>query len=240
MANPLIDLLKSCNPDPKKAGKTLLVLNAMGMLFAAASDTFAAAIDKNTPKEEKKFLIPAGVATGVAKIGIYYLMTDKIINGLKNAAGRVVDNMKPEELTKNAKDFALKQVDKAQKGLFKKSDDYVKSMKNTLFEGGDIKNSITDAAKQLYKDKTIASGSVLGSFIGAVIGCSLITPIIRDVGAYFVQKMMDKKKGGTSTQEDIKPYLDIVNSRSLMVTPQFKPMSMSNYMKATHSTGMKI
>ena len=31
-----------------KAGKVLLVLNAAGMLFAAASNTFAAAADKNT------------------------------------------------------------------------------------------------------------------------------------------------------------------------------------------------
>ena len=76
-------LLSSCNPDPTKAGNTLLVLNALGMLFAAASDTFAAAIDKNTPADEKKFLIPAGVATGAAKIGLYYLMTDKIIKKLK-------------------------------------------------------------------------------------------------------------------------------------------------------------
>ena len=93
-----MNFLKACNPDPQKAGKSLMVLNALGMLFAAASDTFAAAIDKNTPAEEKKFLIPAGVATGAAKIGLYYLMTDKIIKGLKGSAQNVVDNMSGEEL----------------------------------------------------------------------------------------------------------------------------------------------
>ena len=67
-----LKFVKANNPDPAKAGNTLLVLNALGMLFAAASDTFAAAIDKNTPAEEKKFLIPAGVATGAAKIGLRY------------------------------------------------------------------------------------------------------------------------------------------------------------------------
>ena len=54
------NILEACNPDPSKAGKTLLVLNAAGMIAAAASNTFAAAVDKNTSAEDKKFLVPAG------------------------------------------------------------------------------------------------------------------------------------------------------------------------------------
>ena len=232
--------LNSCNPDPSKAGNTLLVLNVLGMISAAMCDTFAAAIDKDTPKEEKKFLVPAGVATGVAKIGLYYLMTDKIIKGLKKQAEKVVNDMNPVDLAKNAKEFAYSAVKKAEKGLFKKSDDYIKSMKETLFENGNVEGTIKDAAKTLYKNNVVAAGGVLGAFIGAVVGCSLITPIIRDVSAYFVQKKMDKVKPD-STSEDIKPFLDIANSRSLMA-PEVQtkqPITMNNFMLSA-KTGMKI
>ena len=75
----------------EKPGKTLLVLNAVGMAAAAATDTFAAAVDKDTKAEDKKFLIPAGVATGVAKLGIYYGMTTKIIDA--NAILKLLRNL---------------------------------------------------------------------------------------------------------------------------------------------------
>ena len=78
----LDNIIKSCTPDPKKAGKTLLVINAMGMVFAALSNTYAAAVDKNTSAEDKKFLVPAGFVTGAANIGLYYAMTQKIIDKL--------------------------------------------------------------------------------------------------------------------------------------------------------------
>ena len=55
-------LLKACNPNPNKAGNILLAINALGMVFAALSNTYAAAVDKNTSAEDKKFLVPAGLA----------------------------------------------------------------------------------------------------------------------------------------------------------------------------------
>lgn len=234
----LSKFIGACNPDPSKAGKTLLVLNALGMLFAAASDTFAAAIDKNTPAEEKKFLVPAGVATGAAKIGLYYLMTNKIIKSLKASAESVVENMGTEELTRNAKDFALNQVKKAETGfmgtgLFKKSAEHVASMKNTLFADGNIKGIITEKAKKLYKDNTIAAGGVLGAFIGAVVGCALITPIIRDVSAYFVQKGIDKAKakkaGNLEETPYYKPYFVTHHG---VIGGQKQPLSLKNYISS--------
>ena len=78
MAKVVDKLINSLNPNVS-SGKTLLVLNALGMAFAALSNTFAAAKDKNTSAEDKKFLIPAGLVTGVANIGIYFGMTKKMI-----------------------------------------------------------------------------------------------------------------------------------------------------------------
>ena len=96
MAFNLASLAEKFNPEGK-AGKVLLVLNAAGMLFAAASNTFAAAADKNTSAEDKKFLVPAGIFTGVVNIALYYKMTQKIIDRLKDVANKQVQNLSNEE-----------------------------------------------------------------------------------------------------------------------------------------------
>lgn len=222
--------LKACNPDPSKAGKTLLVLNALGMLFAAASDTFAAAIDKNTSAENKKFLVPAGAATGVAKIALYYGMTDKIIKSLKNKADNIVKGMSEAELKEKAKVLAESKIAKASKGMFKKSAEYIDSMKESLLKDGNV----TDKAIKLYKDNFKSGAGVLGAFVGAVVGCAIITPVIRDVSAYFVQKKMDKMQNKTqiSAQNVTKP----IETKATTIT---KPVSMQNYM-ALSSGSMKI
>ena len=227
-------LLNSCNPDPKKAGKTLLVLNALGMVFAAASNTFAAAIDKNTSAEDKKFLVPAGAVTGVANIALYYAMTDKIINKLKESAEKTVKEMKKEDLTKKATTLAENMVKKAEKTLFKgkNHEEYAKSMKATLFDNG----KITQKAKDLYKDKAVASAGVLGAFVGAVVGCAILTPIIRDVSAYFVQKKMEKNNPNLKT-EPYKPYINVGPMNANTFNRQ--PLTMKNYISST-SSAMKI
>ena len=51
------EVLKNFNPKGKQ-GTMLLILNAVGMVFAAASNTFAIAADKNTKPEDKKILLP--------------------------------------------------------------------------------------------------------------------------------------------------------------------------------------
>ena len=85
-------LLESCSPNPAKAGKTLLVINALGMVFAALSNTYAAAVDKNTSAQDKKFLVPAGFVTGAANIGLYYAMTTKIIDALHSSESEKPDS----------------------------------------------------------------------------------------------------------------------------------------------------
>ena len=117
-------LVKSCTPDPAKAGKTLLVINAMGMVFAALSNTYAAAVDKNTSAEDKKFLVPAGFVTGAANIGLYYAMTQKII-----------DKLQGKEVYKDGVLDATKSKD----GFAKTVLDYMKEAKGkdgkTLYQG---------------------------------------------------------------------------------------------------------
>ena len=247
-------LEKPLNIDPSKAGKTLLGLNAIGMAAASASDTFAAAIDKNTSAEDKKFLIPAGIVTGLAKIGIYFTMTTAIINKLQgctkfNKDGSVKKTIegvadkalaimeKDGKLVENATEYTNKIIKKAEKGLlgtglFKKSSDYVDSMKQTLKNG----NEITDAAKTLYKNNFKSGFGVLGAFVGAVVGSAILTPIIRDVGAWAIQKIRENKNPELKGQP-YKPYINVssINANAL----DRQPLNMKNYMSSTSST-MKI
>ena len=252
MGNPVAKLLEGpLNIDPSKAGKTLLGLNVLGMAAAAASDTVAAAIDKDTSAEDKKFLIPAGVAAGIAKIGIYFTMTTAIINKLqgkedeagnvtvKGFAHKVMGEMeKTGELEANVKEYAKKVISKAEKGflgtgLFKKSDDYIQSMKTTL----DLKSEegLKEATK-LYKTNIKSGFGVLGAFVGAVVGSAILAPIIRDVSAWAVQKMREKKNPELK-ELPYTPYFGPLGTRMGYVKNQ--PLSMKNYM-ASVGGNMKV
>lgn len=242
--------INNFNPDPSKAGKVLVLLNAAGMVFAAVANTVAAAADKNTSKEDKKFLIPAGAVTGVANIGIYYAMTTKIIDGLKKSATNVLDNMKQNELVESTLKFVEKDIKKSEKGflgtgLFKKSDEYVANMKATFLKDG----APTSEAISQFKENFKGGAGVLGAFAGAVVGCAILTPIIRDVSAYFVQKHMEKGNPNLS-QEGYKPYFDpshLKTPRGLAYGEQQRPaqkaqkqpLTMKNYMAFTNKS-MKV
>ena len=227
-------ILEACNPSPEKAGKALLMLNAAGMVFAAMSNTCAAAVDKNTSKEDKKFLVPAGAATGVANIGIYYLMTSKIIKGLQKAAAKI--DIKDE----NVRKFINKEIDKKSKGLFKKDQTYIQHMKDTYFVNGDIKGALTTEAATKYKQSLGAGAGVLGAFIGAVVGCAILTPVSRDVSAYFVQKRREK----THPELEEKPYMPYFDPSHLkpgqLTRVNKKPLTMKNYMAFTNNNNLKV
>ena len=57
------------------------------MVFAAMSNTWAIASDKNTKPEDKKILVPAGAMTGAANIVAYYAITQKIIDSFEKRCG---------------------------------------------------------------------------------------------------------------------------------------------------------
>ena len=216
--------------DPTKAGKTLLGLNIFAMVLAAASNTFAIAQDKNTPAEDKKFLIPAGVATGIANIGAYFAITQRIIKGLEKGTDKIVKNMEQKgTLNNNALQYVNKTIEKAGKGLFKKSPEYISDMKNYLLkDGAPTANAISE-----YKDVIKGCGSVLGAFIGVIIGCGILTPIFRDVSAYFVKKHMEKKN---PKLKDIpyRPYFDPSHIK-LGYTNTKQPLNINTYMAFTRS-----
>ena len=265
LAESLKGLIKTCSPDPKKAGMTLLVINAMGMIFAALSNTYAAA-DKNTSAEDKKFLVPAGLVTGVANIGLYYAMTVKIIDALQGKtkynkdgseeyvrgfADTVLDYMGKnrtkdgsktllEDAVSKFKDSEIAKAGKNKKGLFSfgyKSPEGVKGAAEAFF------NEKPDNAINAFKNTFKSGFGVMGAFIGAIVGCAVLTPIIRDVSAYFVQKRMEKNNPEMKNKP-YKPYfeptrIESVRYGNIDAKAKKQPLSMKSYMAFTNGN-MKI
>lgn len=245
----LQELIKTANEQGgavKKGstGKIMLFLSVAGMISAAVTNTFAAAVDKNTSAEDKKFLVPAGAVTGVANIGVYYLMTDKMIKGLEKSAGKYIADLaqnNPVEFTKKATTYIESIIKKAESGLFKNSEKHIKNLadmkKNLLQDEKTIAGGITDYAKDLYANHAKSGAGVLGAFAGAVIGCSILTPIIRDVSAWAIQKIREKKNPEIK-DEPIKPYFE--PTRLNYSKYGNKPMTMKNYMAFAQNGSLKV
>lgn len=245
-------LLESCSPNPAKAGKTLLVINALGMVFAALSNTYAAAVDKNTSAKDKKFLVPAGFVTGAANIGLYYAMTTKIIDALQGKtivkdgkemvkvglADKVLEYMaKPENVDKDGKTLLQaaqeKFVDKEILKAGKVSEELKQDAEILLKKD----NVITDEAKELFKKSFKSGFGVAGAFIGAVVGCAILTPIIRDVSAYFVQKRLEKNNPEMK-DKPYKPYFEPTRIESVRYNR--RPLTLKGYMAFTNKGNMKV
>ena len=218
------------------AGKSLLLINVFSTALAAATNTVAAAIDKNTSAEDKKFLIPAGIATGVANCGIYYFMTDKMIKHLENkVAPKICEILKKDgKLESSALEYVKTKISKAENGflktgLFKKTPEMVQSMKDTLLNGN---KASADAIKE-YQGTIKGFLSVAGAFAGVVIGSGILSPIIRDLSAYFVQKHMEK----TNPSYKDKPYRPYFDPGHFKVgyASQKQPLNMNTYMAFTRA-----
>ena len=243
-------LLESCSPNPAKAGKTLLVINALGMVFAALSNTYAAAVDKNTSAKDKKFLVPAGFVTGAANIGLYYAMTTKIIDALQGKT-TVKDGkeMVKVGLADKVLDYMSRNVDKDGKNLLvaaqekfvekeilkagKVSEELKQDAKKLLKEG----DGITTKAQELFKKSFKSGFGVAGAFIGAVVGCAILTPIIRDVSAYFVQKHLEKNNPEMK-DKPYRPYFEPTRIESVRYNR--RPLTLKGYMAFTNKGNMKV
>ena len=217
--------------DPKKAGTALLLINVFSTALAAVTNTFAAAIDKNTSAEDKKFLIPAGIMTGVANIGMYFALTSKAIAFMGKKANEVIKNMAIRgTLKENAENYANKILNNAKNAkIFKKSPEYIADMEKYYFKNGALsKNAIAE-----YKDVVKGAASVTGAFIGVVVGYGILSPIIRDVSAYIVQKHLEKKNPKYK-EAPYRPYFDPGHFKVGYASKK-QPLNMNTYMAFTRS-----
>ncbi len=223
------------------AGDKLLAINTFSMVLAAITNTVAAAIDKNTSQEDKKFLVPAGLATGIANIGIYFAMTRQIIKSLEKKADEVVHNMAKDGVTldKRTLEYVNKTITKAENAkIFKKSPEELKAMREALLENPNVKDILKDGiisqkAISDYGNSVKEAASVAGSFIGVVVGCGILTTIIRDVSAYFVQKHLEKKNPKYK-EAPYRPYFDPGHFKVGYANKK-QPLNMNTYMAFTRA-----
>ena len=232
-----MSLLEKFSPDPSKAGNTLLLLNVAGMVLAALSNTFAAANDKNTSAEDKKFLIPAGLVTGVANIAAYFGVTKTFCKSFTKKAEGVLSKMSDEDVSKKALNLVNKMIGKEKNAQIAES---MKSnfLKTVLDENGKEITKASEKAINLYKTNFKAGADVLGAFAGAVVGCAILTPIIRDVSAYIMQKRMEKNNPEMA-EKPYRPYFDPSHVKGGYSRKQ--PLSMTSFMAFTSTNGrMKV
>ena len=301
------------------AGDKLLAINTFSMVLAAITNTAAAAVDKNTSKEDKKFLVPAGLATGVANIGVYFAMTRKIIQSLAGDdnhigyADKIIDKMTEDgSISKNVIGYVEKTITNAESTKsFKKYSEVLQDVKDTLSKSPNIKDILKECklpeealtkpeelvqteydvlktllknpnAKEILKDKDAKligkamekirplqdmrkyflekpninvkditkailksearteygysvkdAASVMGSFIGVVIGCGIIATIFRDVSAYFVQKHLEKKNPSYK-DKPYRPYFDPSHFK-IGYAKTKQPLNMNTYMAFTRA-----
>ena len=234
MANFLESLIKFS--DPKQAGKALLWLNVFSTALAATTNTVAAAIDKNTSQEDKKFLVPAGIATGVANIGLYLALTLKVIDAMGKKAKNVIKDMAINgTLKENAEIYVKNNINKAKNAkIFKKTPEHIADMEKYYFRNGKLsKNAVAE-----YKDNIKGAASVMGAFIGVVVGYGILSPIIRDVSAYFIQKHMEKKNPSYK-DKPYRPYFDPSHFKVGYVSKK-QPLNMNTYMAFTRAKGNNL
>ncbi len=79
----------------------LFVTAALGWVLASAAQTVGLMHNKELSKEDKKFLVPQELADGAANIGMYALVTTKLMNGAEkltkpNKNGKTFINLKDE------------------------------------------------------------------------------------------------------------------------------------------------
>lgn len=79
----------------------LFITAALGWFLASAAQTFGLAKNKELTKEEKKFLVPQEIMDGTANIGMYALVTTKLMDFAENLAkpnkkGKLPINLKNE------------------------------------------------------------------------------------------------------------------------------------------------
>ncbi len=178
----------------------------------------------------------------------------------KEIIEKVIECPNNFDLAGHTKNFYLGILEKAKNGVFfglfgKKSKKELEGIADIFFENGkellengadNIKEAFKNANPTKYATQTMQDGirkgmGVLGAFTGAVIGCSLLTPIIRDIGAYIVQKRLEKEQPELK-DKPYRPYFDPThvgnNGRYFKLDKQ--PLSMKSYMTFTNSSSLKV
>ncbi len=151
----------------KNPGKMLVHTGVIGWVLSSAAQVCAIVLNDKIPKEQKMFLIPQEIADAGVNIVSFYLITQSF----KSVALKLVNSGKL--LPKAVKDFLV----------YKGVGDKLGKAGFDVYKSGALTPS---GIKRLdsFKD----GADVIGTTIGSIISCNLVTPLIRNEIAAHRQK----------------------------------------------------
>ena len=164
-------------------GKMLLHLGVVGWVLSAAAQVTAIAINDKIPKEKKAFMIPQEIADACVNILSFYLITCTCQSIAKSLVktGKLLPKSIRDHLAKN-------KISHLQKGF-------------EVLKDGKLTPDLKDTYKHFYNGV-----DVVGTTLGTILSCNLITPIVRNKIAASKQKdyivKMNENSSFTQTQTD--------------------------------------
>lgn len=196
MANPSLFrsfLNKIAEAYGKHPGKMLVHTGVIGWILSSAAQVCAIMINDKIPKEQKMYLIPQEIADAGVNILSFYLITQTF----QSVAVKLVTSGKI--LPKAVRDFLVYKGAAEQLGK----------------RGFDIYRSKLLTPSGVKRLDSFKNGiDVIGTTIGSVISCNLVTPIIRNEIAANRQKKalanMNKPyevASNIKTSNSVQPYM---------------------------------
>ena len=183
-------------------GKMLVHTGVIGWELSSVAQVCAIVINDNIPKEQKMFLIPQEIADAGVNIISFYVITQ----GFTSIASKLVTSGKL--LPKAVRDFLVYRG--AGDKLGKASYDIYKSKLLT-----------PSGIKRL--DSFRNGIEVIGTTVGSVISCNLVTPIARnEIAAYRQKKSLESMNKPYDVPSNVKKPVDAEHyfQRPTMVTFQ--------------------
>ena len=180
----------------------LIITSTVGWILSGLAQVGAVAINKEIPKDQKKFLIPQEICDAAINIGTFFLFTRFCDKGIKKliSTGKL--------LPKPVRDFADKNILKEKIGNV--STDIKKELK-TLSASDDVVKSY-DSFKN--------GAAVLVNLGASVIAGNLFTPVLRNTLGAKIQKNWIAKE---------KQNLTDVNEQKKTYTPAQSNLNIDNY-----------
>lgn len=180
-------------------GKMLVHTGVIGWVLSAVAQVGAIVVNNEIPKEQKKFLIPQELADAAVNILSFYVVTSAV----KNLALKLVSTGKISNPTLR-KFFQEKGITKSHVGKL--------AFDVTKYPGFE---KVADSYQSL-------KGGVdfIGTTVGSVLSCNIITPILRNKLAAKIQKnSIDREqqpKIVTPRGITMNEYITMTSSRSGM------------------------
>lgn len=207
-------------------GKLLLYTGTFGWILSSLGQLFGIAINDKIPTEQKKFLIPQEMADAAVNIASFFVLTKSVTDFSEN-------------LVKSGK-LATPKI----RQLLKKYhlDEKIGTKGFDITDTPEMKALGTEFKKDLHDEfYNLADGvSFIGSTIGSIISCNIITPILRNKFAADRQKQAIAQEKLQAQNEAIAPYTPVLPYQNRVGIDDYKSKVLSGAGVKVSNGSMKI